>query len=460
MARKHPADLAPLVFTTDDQEPMIPQPFHREWLDALMRGGNVLLKAPRGHAKSEYASGVYPAWLIGTNPSTRIVLVTGEDEKATMHTRRLRALFNDPLYRAIFPGLPPLEKATETELNLVGSGAHPTWSAAGIGSINPGGRADLIILDDAVTEKNSRSRVMRDQTWVTYSQVVLPMLKPGGKVLVIGTPWHEEDLYSRLEANEQFKFLKYKAEYPSGKILWPKRFTKAVLAKAREDMGEDAYVMQMLCEIVLSSGDVFHRDWFDPPVRDIPRDKDKEPLMHDLWWVWDTAIGAETSNDYTAGLLGGSDTFGNAYVMAARRGKWRPEESRGNIVAAYRRSQAEWGPLLRGILLEDTKEARVLKSWIDSDITTRDIPILLTPHHNMDKYARAAQIVPKCEAGNVKILESVDKAFLHELLSFQRDGRHATDDWCDAFTYLLARLFYGIAGLRGARRKLMVTQAW
>jgi phage terminase large subunit-like protein len=116
--------------------------------------------------------------------------------------------------------------------------------------------------------------------------------------------------------------------------------------------------------------------------------------------------------------------------------------------------------LLRGILLEDTKEARVLKSWIDSDITTRDIPILLTPHHNMDKYARAAQIVPKCEAGNVKILESVDKAFLHELLSFQRDGRHATDDWCDAFTYLLARLFYGIAGLRGARRKLMVTQAW
>ena len=52
-ARADPYYLAPLCFTTDMGVPMVPMPFHRDWLRAAMENDNLLLLAARGHCGME-----------------------------------------------------------------------------------------------------------------------------------------------------------------------------------------------------------------------------------------------------------------------------------------------------------------------------------------------------------------------------------------------------------------------
>jgi len=94
---------------------------------------------------------------------------------------------------------------TDTKKIVTGRSPHATHlSLYGIGVKGSllGRRADLVILDDVVSEKNSASKALREFLSDWLFKVLVPVLdvRPGhpGQLIVIGTPFYSDDLYSEL----------------------------------------------------------------------------------------------------------------------------------------------------------------------------------------------------------------------------------------------------------------------
>jgi predicted phage terminase large subunit-like protein len=449
-ARAHPAELGPLLSRTDTDAAMAPTEFHRSWLDLALQYDRLLLLAPRGHAKSEWLSGIYPLWCIGHNPGIRILLLTTDDDQAVLHTRRIRQQLESPTYRAIFPGVPKLSKSTETQLKLDIPGAHPTWRAAGINSIAPGGRADLIILDDVVGRRNSRTPALREELRCTYDAIVRGMLTPRtGRIVVVGTPYYQGDIYDHLSglrgvderpiyATHRYSALtrdglpQCAVDFSEGATpLWPERFSLPSLQQARMEMGEIDFGSQLLCTLLAAQGDVFDRSWFDLVA--------EAPQIVECWVVADTAISEDAGADHTVIVTAGRDATGAIYILDLQRGQWAPTESQSRLKLAAGAARTAYKGAFRGIAIEDTKEARMLVAWLQSQQVGR--PVLI-PHGGLSKYERAQCVVPRLEQGLCRFLRAQwNGATLDELCSFTRDGGRLGDDRVDAIVYACALLW-------------------
>src|SRR5262249_27998025 len=72
------------------------------------------------------------------------------------------------------------------------------YYAAGVTGAIAGWRGDLVVIDDRVrSREDAESPTMRDKTWDWYKSDVYPRLKPGGRIVLIQTRWHEDDLAGR-----------------------------------------------------------------------------------------------------------------------------------------------------------------------------------------------------------------------------------------------------------------------
>jgi hypothetical protein len=59
----------------------------------------------------------------------------------------------------------------------------------------------LAVIDDPIrSHKDADSQAVRDRTWDWYKTDLLTRLRPGGRVVLIQTRWHEDDLAGRILA--------------------------------------------------------------------------------------------------------------------------------------------------------------------------------------------------------------------------------------------------------------------
>ena len=64
----------------------------------------LILNLPPRTLKSFIVSVALPAWVLGRNPSTRIICASYSDELAAKFSRDCRALLETPFYKRLFPG--------------------------------------------------------------------------------------------------------------------------------------------------------------------------------------------------------------------------------------------------------------------------------------------------------------------------------------------------------------------
>jgi hypothetical protein len=72
---------------------------------------------------------------------------------------------------------------------------NATMFAAGAGKAILGKHTDFLILDDVEDKKTVQTPESRKKTREWYSQTVIPILRSGGQMIVIGTRKHWDDLY-------------------------------------------------------------------------------------------------------------------------------------------------------------------------------------------------------------------------------------------------------------------------
>ena len=157
----------------------------------------MLLMPPR-HGKSELASIRFPAWHLGQYPHHELINVGYNLDLPMGFSRKVREVFRDPQYQAIFPDaqLDPDSQSVEKWNTTQGGG----FTAAGRGGGITGKGAHILIIDDPIKDQEEAdSAIVREKLWDWYQSTAYTRLAPGGGVLVIQTWWNDDDLAGRLQ---------------------------------------------------------------------------------------------------------------------------------------------------------------------------------------------------------------------------------------------------------------------
>lgn len=196
------------------------------WLHPSMKfekgvGDNrILINIPPNHAKSITITVDYVTYRIVQNPNFRVLIVSQTQQLAADFLyaikQRLTAPMYEELHQAYAAGVGFNSKsATWTATRVTfgnelreSSEKDPNIEAVGIGGQIYGKRADMIIVDDAVTLKNA-NEFEKQIRWLT--QDVRSRLNPTGKLIVIGTRVASVDLYKELRNPDR---------YPGGNVPW------------------------------------------------------------------------------------------------------------------------------------------------------------------------------------------------------------------------------------------------
>lgn len=196
------------------------------YLEKYWRGEiNLILSLPPRHSKSELASRNLPAWGFGHNPDFEIISCSYADSLASRMNRDCQRIIESEIYREIFPNtrIQDLRYKTDRETPLLDDdgeeikvhgnhlknnsvfqivGRRGVYRSAGVGGGITGMGFERGLIDDPFKDaKEAKSATVRESVWEWYGSVFYNRRTPTGKVCVIMTRWHEDDLVGKLIEN-------------------------------------------------------------------------------------------------------------------------------------------------------------------------------------------------------------------------------------------------------------------
>jgi hypothetical protein len=144
------------------------QAFVPEWhlqaigwqLERVRRGEirRLIINMPPRSLKSIMTSVAFPAFLLGDDPTQRIICVSYSGDLARRHANDFRALVEAPWYRDLFPGARIGKKDSETEIELTARGFR---LATSVGGTLTGRGGQLIAVDDPLKSDDAFSAFRR-----------------------------------------------------------------------------------------------------------------------------------------------------------------------------------------------------------------------------------------------------------------------------------------------------------
>lgn len=159
----------------------------------------LLIEAPPQHGKSMAVTEALPSWYLGRHPDRRAILASYNDETAERFARRNREKLRDFGGTLFGVKLGEVKRSSEYEI----AGSRGTLISRGLLSGITGNPADLLIVDDPVKNRQEAdSEGRRRLVWEEWLNSLKSRLAAGAKVVVIMTPWHEDDLAGRLIRSE------------------------------------------------------------------------------------------------------------------------------------------------------------------------------------------------------------------------------------------------------------------
>ena len=169
-----------------------------------LNNNRILINIPPNHAKSMTITVEYVTMKVAQNPNFRVLIVSQTQQLAADFLYAIKQRLTHPMYEnlqtAYAAGVGFNSKTASWQATRVTFGDElressekdPNIEAVGIGGQIYGKRADMIIVDDAVTLKNA-NEFEKQIRWLT--QDVRSRLNPTGKLIVIGTRVASVDLY-------------------------------------------------------------------------------------------------------------------------------------------------------------------------------------------------------------------------------------------------------------------------
>jgi hypothetical protein len=167
------------------------------WRLERVRRGEVrrlIINMPPRSLKSIAASVGFPAFVLGHDPSRRIICVSYSGDLAKKHANDFRAVLESPWYRSAFPStrIGPF-KNSETEIELTARGFR---LATTVGGTLTGRGGDIIVIDDPLKPDDALSEAKRSAANQWFMNTLLSRLddKRTGAIVVVMQRVHIDDL--------------------------------------------------------------------------------------------------------------------------------------------------------------------------------------------------------------------------------------------------------------------------
>lgn len=325
-------------------------PHHRliaRKLEAVERGEiqRLMITMPPRHGKSMLASEFFPAWYLGRNPDHYVIAATYAQELADDFGRKVRNQIADATYGAIFPGVGLKNDSTSSRrfhvtqpLDSFSTGQNGAYFAVGVGGPLTGRGAHLLLIDDPVKNReDADSEVIRKKTKDWYTSTAYTRLMPGGRVVIIQTRWHEDDLSGWLLAehrHEGWEVLNLPAISDDGQALWHEQYPVAALEKIKLAIGPRDWSALYQQRPSPETGDYFKAEWLRP------YDKAPERDTLNVYGASDYAV-TDDGGDFTVHVVVGIDAEGRLWLLDL----WRAQASSDKWVEAFCDLVAKWKPI-------------------------------------------------------------------------------------------------------------------
>jgi predicted phage terminase large subunit-like protein len=396
----------------------------------------LIITVPPRSLKSLCASIAYPAFLLGHDPTRRIIAASYSSELADNLHQLFRSVVASREYRRLFPGV-RRKKANEIEFLTTKGGFRYATSVGG--TLTGIGGTDIII-DDPLKPEDAMSKSAREAVISWYKTTLSTRLddKLTGVIILIMQRLHLEDLVGHILQQEGANWVHLDlpaiAEEPQeivinkdevhkraiGDVLHPEREPLEILQHQKVVMGSPAFSAQYQQRPVPAEGNLVKVAWLRS--YDVP--PEKRPLDQ-IVQSWDCASKSSELNDYSACI-----TFlvhnKEAYVIDVLRQRLNYPELKKQVVAQRDRFAANT------VLIEDTGHGTALIQEWRSSATLHAIGI----RPEKDKQTRLSAQSAKIEAGQLFLPVKAPwlDDFKDELLAFPY-GRH--DDQVDALSQFL-----------------------
>jgi hypothetical protein len=297
------------------------EPFHGKFViarhhieidEAIRKSKRVLVEAARGHGKSELCSVGYPIWKADRNlPGGLVYIFSGSQ---TLAEERLdetkKQLERNPKMSHLLPSEQDRKDGrkytwNQREINLVSHGRKTTIRARGCGVRVRGGHPHAIVCDDLLDDDCLYSETRRRKAAEYFFSVPTNMINPVmGQMIVIGTPFTQDDLYSKIKKTGEYVCLSFPArDKATGKPLFPERYSAAALKKKEQEIGPARFSREFLVMPVTDLSSLFPSHLFDgtdirlPYVLGLPHSYWAERGCT-LFSGVDIAMSAEVGADY------------------------------------------------------------------------------------------------------------------------------------------------------------------
>ncbi|RRH92069.1 terminase [Mesorhizobium tamadayense] len=439
-ARNDLATFVGLAFSAIDRSQYLPNWHIRAiayQLERVLLGQckRLIITMPPRSLKSVTTSVAFPAWVLGRDPSKKLICVSYSQPLAVKHANDFRNVVDSAWYRSMFPTfkISP-RKNTENELQTTLGGGRLTTSTGGQLT---GRGGDIIIIDDPLKAEDAHSETARTKCaeWVRTTLMSRFDNPATGAVILVMQRLHVDDLAGVLLEAGGWEHLNLSAtaeederipisanrrhERKIGDLLHPARLGVPELDRLKRDLGSLTFSAQYQQAPAPPDGNIVKRTWF----RDYdPGQLDRRSMT--IVQSWDTALKGDPSCDYSVGTTWAKDD-NNYYLLDLIRIRAAYPE----LIQRVKRSIDDHDPDI--VLIEDVGSGTSLIADLDyQGVSTTPVKA------RMDKESRLSRVSAMIENGNVHLPKDAHwkDDFLLEVLAFPH-GKH--DDQVDSMTQAL-----------------------
>ena len=372
-----------------------------EYLEACTRREitRLVINVPPRYLKSISVSVAWPAWLLGKNPSERILAASYAEILALKHSMDCRLVMQSDWYRRIFPALRLTGDQNEKRKFVTTARGHRFATSVGASTIGEGGR--FLIVDDPLNAAQAISDTERERANTWFDQGFSTRLddKENGVIVLVMQRLHADDLSGHLlakggwehlcipavaETRTVIDFGRIKLTREPGDVLHPARESAEAMERQKLAMGSYAFAGQYQQRPAPAEGGIFKPHWF----KRYDQPGDYEMIVQS----WDTAYKPAQQNDPSACTTWGlrPDGYDLLHVLVKRL-------EYPDLKSRVLQHAGEWNP--QAILIEDKASGQSLLQDLRRETA---LPVIsVTP--KADKLTRASAVSALIEAGKVSL---------------------------------------------------------
>lgn len=433
-------------------------PFHKEMCGFVQKPSlhtkdQKLMLLPRGHLKSTLVTVGYSLLRIAKDQNVRILIANATYDMACSFLSQIKKhmQYNES-FQSFYGNL--AQNADRWSENMITVPKKYNWqkkeatvTAYGIGGNLVSQHYDLIIADDLVNRDFISSTEMIQKTILFYKDA-LDLLEPNGQFIILGTRWHDADLYGWLmdktnteQTYKDFDVMikkAYEGNLETGEnlsMLFPQKYNQDTLKALKRAKGPVEFSSQYMNDPLPQEDAKFKVEWFKTIQDDDLKHRDLN-----FFTMVDPAIGQRKDSDKTAIVTIAVDQYNNWSVVNIIWDRMLPNIIIQNIFDNFE----YYSP--RKIGIELTAYQKSLQYALIDEMRRRNVFLpLVELKAEKSKEERIEGLIPRYANGTIFHLEQLPfrSDFEDQLMRFPV-GKH--DDIIDA-------LAYGLQIARQARKQ-------